>query len=578
MGDKDGYSSGTSASSGSVYYSEYADEDGGDYSSDGGSSGSYSGHNRSAVGDMTPRSQYSSSESEDEIETKWEHFKYKLRHPFHKNKHKHVDPLAQYTKEEKITFMFGDSEERAERTKHQTQRWFESLAREKRATDARSSRLGKIEEQEDRFERLERMREFAARKKYAREMKEKDAARYKHETAMRDAEDAAHDTRMKFFAAAGYGREKKAYEKKVAADRKGTHHDRMQFEHDRQRRRMRELGAEQAYLDAEAAQTQWVVERMRQCGTIPGVPAPPAKLPVEQRETATTVVLRPLPEPERAAEAGKSGLQAALAAVRMVRVEQAQAAELAEHKAADEAALQQMILEQDAEAAEAEEAAEGADDEGGGGGEKKKRVRKKREVKKKRKPFFDVDLKRFRNAEVMRGERIGEKGGRELAFALRDGVCPRLHTLDLTWNLVRTRGTCALAEAWRDGCAKEIRTLVLCGCDIGPIPMRSLRSAFEAGWTQLVHLDLRKNLLGDAGACTVAHCVLQGLLPRVKKLLLQSNQIGDPGCTAVCKAITAEKVGCPDIEQVNLRFNRMSPLQLRRFASSAWARHPALQV
>ena len=178
----------------------------------------------------------------------------------------------------------------------------------------------------------------------------------------------------------------------------------------------------------------------------------------------------------------------------------------------------------------------------------------------------------------MRGERIGEKGGRELAFAMRDGVCPRLHTLDLTWNLVRTRGMCALAEAWRDGCAKEIRTLVLSGCDIGPIPMRSLRAAFESGWTQLVHLDLRKNLLGDEGSCTVAHCILQGLLPKMRKLLLQSNQIGDAGCSAVCKAITAEKVGCPDIEQVNLRFNRMSPLQLRRFASSAWARHPALQV
>ena len=136
----------------------------------------------------------------------------------------------------------------------------------------------------------------------------------------------------------------------------------------------------------------------------------------------------------------------------------------------------------------------------------------------------------------------------------------------------------ALAEAWRDGCAKEIRTLLLSGCDIGPIPMRSLRAAFESGWTQLVHLDLRKNLLGNEGACTVAHCILQGLLPKMRKLLLQSNQIGDAGCTAVCKAVTAEKVGCPEIEQVNLRFNRMSPLQLRHFASSAWARHPALQV
>ena len=41
-----------------------------------------------------------------------------------------------------------------------------------------------------------------------------------------------------------------------------------------------------------------------------------------------------------------------------------------------------------------------------------------------------MDLKRFRNAEVMRGERIGEKGGRELAFAMRDGVCPPTLNLD----------------------------------------------------------------------------------------------------------------------------------------------------
>ena len=150
MGDKDGYSSGggTSASSGSVYYDEYVTEEGEYYSSDGGSSGSYSAHNRSAIGDMTPRSQYSSSDSEDEIETKWQHFLYKLKHPFHKNKHEHVDPLAQYTKEEKLVFMLGSKEERAERKKHATEKWFESLAREKQAAAARAARLGKIEEQQ----------------------------------------------------------------------------------------------------------------------------------------------------------------------------------------------------------------------------------------------------------------------------------------------------------------------------------------------------------------------------------------------------------------------------------------------
>ena len=46
-------------------------------------------------------------------------------------------------------------------------------------------------------------------------------------------------------------------------------------------------------------------------------------------------------------------------------------------------------------------------------------------------------------------ERIGEKGGKELAAAFAEGHCPKCKELDLTWNLVKTRGLCALAAAGR---------------------------------------------------------------------------------------------------------------------------------
>lgn len=178
----------------------------------------------------------------------------------------------------------------------------------------------------------------------------------------------------------------------------------------------------------------------------------------------------------------------------------------------------------------------------------------------------------------MRGERIGEKGGKELAAAMREGVCPRLRELDLTWNLVKTRGLCALAAAWVDGAGKEIKVLVLQGNALGPIPIRALASAFAAGWNQLESLDMRKNDLGDEGACTLAHAVLGGNLPQLRVLLLQSNAIADAGVMAVCKAFTAEHLYSPHIEHVNLRFNRVTPAALRRFSHSARALHPALQL
>ena len=193
-------------------------------------------------------------------------------------------------------------------------------------------------------------------------------------------------------------------------------------------------------------------------------------------------------------------------------------------------------------------------------------------------PFFDVDLKRYRNAQSLKGDRIGEKGGKELGKSLAEQVCPRLHTIDLSWCLIRTRGCTALAEAFQGGYATGVHTLILSGNDLSATPMRALLAAFKSGWNQLLYLDLRKNCLYDDGACVIAHMILDGVLPKIKKLQLQSNSIGDTGGTAICKAFTAKKCTTPDIQEVNLRFNRMSAKCLRRFTNSDWSTHTFFQI
>ena len=91
------------------------------------------------------------------------------------------------------------------------------------------------------------MREFAARKKYFAETKEKDAARRRHESEARTAESRAAETRMTFFAEVGESREAAlhAKEKEELAHASATARALMT----RMEQRSLDLGAETAYLE-----------------------------------------------------------------------------------------------------------------------------------------------------------------------------------------------------------------------------------------------------------------------------------------------------------------------------------------
>jgi len=114
--------------------------------------------------------------------------------------------------------------------------------------------------------------------------------------------------------------------------------------------------------------------------------------------------------------------------------------------------------------------------------------------------WFDVDLRRFRNVSEIRGDRIGEKGGKELARSLRQGACPRLNTINLARNELKSRGTVALAEAFGKGAAPLVHTLVMRVNHISPEAFQELCGAMmKGGLAKLKHLDLRGNYLGDEG-------------------------------------------------------------------------------
>jgi hypothetical protein len=59
-------------------------------------------------------------------------------------------------------------------------------------------------------------------------------------------------------------------------------------------------------------------------------------------------------------------------------------------------------------------------------------------VKRDRKfSLFTVDLRRFKNVETVKGDRVGPEGALFLGLMLRQGACVRLTSLNLGWNLIK---------------------------------------------------------------------------------------------------------------------------------------------
>ena len=174
--------------------------------------------------------------------------------------------------------------------------------------------------------------------------------------------------------------------------------------------------------------------------------------------------------------------------------------------------------------------------------------------------WFTVDLRRFRNAEYIKGENIGAKGCRFLARTLRNGACPKLRHLNLQWCRVKRLGGDALVDAFaKNGTKMVLENLNLTMCHIPGSTVRDLGKVLVAGGMQtLTVIDLRQNLIGNEGAQALAHTILARGLRHLQRLYVMQNSIYDLGASALFKSLTTEEIMCPVIENVNIRDNPTS--------------------
>ena len=188
------------------------------------------------------------------------------------------------------------------------------------------------------------------------------------------------------------------------------------------------------------------------------------------------------------------------------------------------------------------------------------------ERKKKNLPFFTVELRRFRNVTVIKGEKLGPNGTKHLVKELVAGACPRLASLDLAWNRIKILGVNALADGFKRKCSPLLTTLDLRANFLTPSAIDALVSSLQLGGVRLRVLDLRANLLACDGACRVASTALAGGFETLEDLCLQNNDIRSRGLFALYQAFTADAKHklFPHIRIVTARYNKADPAVLRK--------------
>mmetsp|Transcript_21417 Transcript_21417/g.25317 ORF Transcript_21417/g.25317 Transcript_21417/m.25317 type:complete len:568 (+) Transcript_21417:95-1798(+) len=182
--------------------------------------------------------------------------------------------------------------------------------------------------------------------------------------------------------------------------------------------------------------------------------------------------------------------------------------------------------------------------------------------------FFTIDLKKYKNGESMKGHKIGLEGAVFLSEQLRIGVCPRLKKLDLGWCEIRKPGCDRIIDAF--GKLGNTSLVEILDLRMNHMPASSVKRLVKHMRTsdtlrKLKELDLRQNVIGDEGGGALAHTILAGTIPQLRRLNVSSNQMTDLGVSALFKAFNAETISCPKIQNVNCRDNVVSPAVLKSF-------------
>eukprot|EP00644_Phytophthora_capsici_P003772 jgi/Phyca11/544487/estExt2_Genewise1Plus.C_PHYCAscaffold_150050 len=172
--------------------------------------------------------------------------------------------------------------------------------------------------------------------------------------------------------------------------------------------------------------------------------------------------------------------------------------------------------------------------------------------------FFTLNLKRCKHVEELRGEKIGDRGAKELARSLLTGACPRVRSIHLGWNLVKFSGVAALADCFTRGACAQLQELDLRCNNIDSKAFMTLLITLEKGaLPELVDIGLKGNLLGDEGARALAHAFFKGTLRALRRIDIRQNRIRNDGIQALWNVFTAPNLKrfCPKLELLDMRRN-----------------------
>ena len=130
---------------------------------------------------------------------------------------------------------------------------------------------------------------------------------------------------------------------------------------------------------------------------------------------------------------------------------------------------------------------------------------------------------------------FGVESMQALAESLRRGDLPCLKTLSLVENAIGEVGASALGAALGRGALPRLQKLRIGNNGIGDAGLVALAPALRAQ-LQLKTLGLYSNGIGDDGVAALV-APGEGVLPSLKELDLDFNQVGDAGCSALAVAL-----------------------------------------
>jgi len=182
--------------------------------------------------------------------------------------------------------------------------------------------------------------------------------------------------------------------------------------------------------------------------------------------------------------------------------------------------------------------------------------------------FFTINLKRFKHADTIRGENIGDVGAKELARSLLTGACPRVKMLQLGWNGIKFPGTAALADCFARGACGQLQTLDLRFNLLDAQAFKSLVDAIEkSALPELLDLLVQGNVIRDEGAQLLSHAVFRGSARGLRTIDIRQNGIRNDGVRALWNVFTSQSLPrfCPKLQMLDMRRNEANSSVLHSF-------------